>query len=212
MTKIGKHSLLIADLFCISCANFFALLSLSGAASIHSNHLTREAEEDSEIMDMGSGNSTLSPEADEPVLSASAIANIICSGLAIIFLSAILCYLVHSFNVNERKMRLRTTKENNRRIDRQIAAAKARAEQRIKEANERAQITGEDTSTLNIFEESGPDGAKAPPTDDIPLLVGVEHSGEHTTSSAETRARDTHTEVVVDLTGEEVPQIEEHRT
>lgn len=64
-----------------------------------------------------------------PILSPSAIANIICGVLALAVLTVALCYLMRSFNRDERKMRVRTSLENNRRIDAQVAAAKTRAEQ-----------------------------------------------------------------------------------
>ena len=71
-------------------------------------------------------NSTSSPPA-EPILSGGAIANIICGILAVTFLTCYLCFLMYSFNKNEHKSRVRTALENNRRIDEQIAKAKARA-------------------------------------------------------------------------------------
>lgn len=70
------------------------------------------------------------PTMSAPILSPSAIANIICSVLAIVFLTIVLCYLMRSFNQGERKTRIKTSLENNRRIDEQIAVAKARAEHR----------------------------------------------------------------------------------
>lgn len=201
-------------------ATLLVLLGSSTYAGTSSNHFTRQSEGEDEPMEVGSGlmndtNSTLFPPKDEPILSASAIANIICSVLAIIFLTVILCYLVQSFNKTERETRLMTTKENNRRIDRQIAAAKARTEQRIKEANERAQRRSTEAlpgsrEALNIFEGSHqatevPSGRssadKTPPADDLPLLSG--ESVAPSSSSGGVQGKHGRTEIV-DLTGEEL--------
>ena len=73
------------------------------------------------------------PSLREPVLTGDAIANIVCSGVAIIFLTGLLCYTSYTFSKKERKTRTRTALENNKLIDKQIAAAKARAEQGISE-------------------------------------------------------------------------------
>lgn len=104
---------------------------LTGAFSdLHSRHMDIE-----ELEGSGEDNMTNSttPTMREPILSPTAIANIICSVLAVIFLTAVLCYLMRSFSTKERKTRIRTSLENNRRIDEQIAAAKARAEQRVQQ-------------------------------------------------------------------------------
>ena len=95
--------------------------------------------EDMDMLDMeGSGGDNMTtsttPTMREPILSPTAIANIICSVLAVVFLTAVLCFLMRSFNANERKTSIRTSRENNRRIDEQIAAAKARAEKRTQQS------------------------------------------------------------------------------
>lgn len=72
------------------------------------------------------------PAESSPILSASAIANILCSVGAVVFLTVILCYLTRTFSEDERKTRIKNSQENNRRIDEQIAAAKARAERQQK--------------------------------------------------------------------------------
>jgi hypothetical protein len=96
----------------------------------------RQSEEDSDPTLEGSGfnqSTTTTPEMSSPILSPSAIANIISAVLAVTFLTIVLCYLMRSFNQNERTTRIRTTLDNNKRIDEQIAAAKARAEQQTTE-------------------------------------------------------------------------------
>ncbi len=70
---------------------------------------------------------TTPPPPSGPILSGSAIANIICGVLAVSFLTGYLCYLMYTFSKTERKSRVKTALENNRRIDEQIARAKARA-------------------------------------------------------------------------------------
>lgn len=169
--------------------NVLALLGQVASAG----ELPRQPEEDELLVGSGMNDSNSThppsgPPADEPVLSASAIANIICSGLAVIFLTAVLCVLLRSFNKGERKARLQTTLENNRRIDRQIAAAKARAAQRVREAtelaNQRSRQARELQSSKDIFEDSRQSieltaaasvssTDNKSPMDNVPLLSGT---------------------------------------
>ena len=68
---------------------------------------------------------------EDPVLSATAIANITCSGLAIIILTSVLCYTFLNFSKTEHRTRVRTALANNKIIDKQLAAAAiAKTEQR----------------------------------------------------------------------------------
>ena len=86
-----------------------------------------------------------------PILTASAIANIICGALAIAFLTGYLCFLMYSFNQSEHKSRVRTALENNRRIDAQIAKAKARAEAQLRrEEAGRVQSAGDSETALMV--------------------------------------------------------------
>lgn len=121
----------------LECVPFFVLLCIY--AQVCSNEYPRQSGGEQ----LGSGmdnvsNSTLlttTPPTTTvgsgpgPVLSASAIVNIIFSVLAIVFLTVTLCYLMHSFNKGERNNRIRTALQNNRQIEEQIATAKARADQ-----------------------------------------------------------------------------------
>ena len=92
--------------------------------------ITRE-DHDFEDLAMNSSNetTTTAPPSSEPILTANAIANIVLSGLAIIFLSSVLCYLMATFNQVEHRTRVRTSLERNKQIDRQIAATRARQQQ-----------------------------------------------------------------------------------
>lgn len=164
-------------------------------------HYTRQSEEEDSMAsgsglvdENGTNSTTTAPH--EPVLTPSAIANIICSVLAILLLTSLLCYLTHTFNNVERKTRIRTALEANRRIDQQIAAAKARAEQRLKEANYQVeqQQKGREAcaqqgsrEALNIFEvrthrhtveRASTSGSmdSRPLGDDVPLLIASKGS------------------------------------
>lgn len=113
-----------------------------------------EGTDSSSMLEEGSGfnqTTTTMPAMSSPILSPSAIANIICSVLAVVFITTILCYLMRSFSENERKTRIKTSLENNRRIDEQIAAAKARAEQqRTTEKTSLIQGPGRETCTASL--------------------------------------------------------------
>lgn len=138
---------------CVYAAISYSLHLILPLCIEASNDLRRQAEDSGQDGE-GSGlldnmtNSTSSTtslptnatttESSSPVLSGSAIANIICGALAIIFLTSYLCYLMYTFNQQEHKSRVRTALENNRRIDEQIARAKARAA-----ARQRSQETAE---------------------------------------------------------------------
>ncbi len=93
-------------------------------------------EESSGFDNQSTSNATMSTTESAPILSPSAIANIISSVLAVVFLTLLLCYLMRTFNDTGRTTRIRTTLDNNRKIDQQIAAAKTRAEQRAKQTGQ----------------------------------------------------------------------------
>lgn len=125
----------MVDLRCSVCfwrAVYFSLHLILPLCVEASHDHPRQAEDSSEGEE-GSGlsdnttNSTPTTPQPPPILSGSAIANIICGVLAIAFLTGYLCYLMYSFSKNERKSRVRTALQNNRQIDEQIARAKARA-------------------------------------------------------------------------------------
>ena len=85
-----------------------------------------------------------------PVLSANAIANIVCTAAALIFLTCVLCYITRTFNTQIHKTRVKTALANNRLIEQQIAAAKARAEQK-------SQVNSS-TDTSNVSDGKTPVG------------------------------------------------------
>lgn len=61
-----------------------------------------------------------------PVLTPDAIANIVTTVLAIVFLTCIVCYLIMCYEKKERKDRVRLALEKNRAIEKQMVASKAR--------------------------------------------------------------------------------------
>ena len=67
--------------------------------------------------------------APTPILTVDAITNIVLSGVAVMFITAVLCYLMITFNQVEHRARVRTALQRNKQIDRQIAAARARQQQ-----------------------------------------------------------------------------------
>jgi len=111
----------------------------------------------------GSGmnpNSTADPSTGpDPVLSGSAIANITGSAAAILIICSVMCYLGLVYNKQERMLHVRTALERNRQIDRQIAAAKARQQQKAGDDGEK---------------EGKEEGASSPGDD--PLLFSAVHT------------------------------------
>ena len=73
---------------------------------------------------------TDAPDPPTPILTADAITNIVVSVLAVILLTGLLCYLMITFNQVEHRTRVRTALERNKQIDRQIAASRARQQQK----------------------------------------------------------------------------------
>jgi len=119
-----------------------------------------------------------SPEATvpprEPVLSGDAIANIVCSFAAVVFLTSVLCYISYTFNKKERKTRIRTTLANNKLIDQQIAAARARAEVKAQNVHDRPLEEKTDPapeSSKDTIEMTSPESAE-----DTPPLPVVRNS------------------------------------
>lgn len=93
-----------------------------------------------------------------PILTTDAIVNIVASVLAVIFLTTVLCYLMITFNQAEHRTRVRTALERNKQIDRQIAASRARQQQ--KQALQQEQHTRDqdvlkvETVAVGVVEES----------------------------------------------------------
>ena len=119
------------------------LLHLPATRGFSYDLFKRQPEEDEEDVVVSSllPTPSQSPEATalprEPVLSGDAIANIVCSVAAIIFLTSVLCYISYTFSKKERKTRIRTTLANNKLIDQQIAAARARADVKAQSVHDR---------------------------------------------------------------------------
>lgn len=86
----------------------------------------------------GTPDTTTTGAPPTPVLTADAIANIAASGVAIIFLTTVLCYLMITFNQAEHRTRVKTALQRNEQIDRQIAAARTRQQQQKLEEHEQA--------------------------------------------------------------------------
>ena len=95
---------------------------------------TNSASSQEEYSNSTAGNSTAGP------LSANAIANITASGLAVVIIAALACYLLMCFDREERMNRATVAIERNRVIDRQLAAARARQQQQ--QAAEQQQYDG----------------------------------------------------------------------
>ena len=123
----------------------------------------READYD---MDEDDGNSTTGPPSSEPVLTPEAIANIVATGAAIIFLVVSITILFCTFEKGEHRLRVKTALERNKQIDKQIEVEKqmkeARAEKfRQKQAAEAAanvlQVRSTVTESGDIkYEEASP--------------------------------------------------------
>ena len=91
-----------------------------------------------------------SPTTPSDILSVNAIINILASVVAVVFLTGFLCYTMHTFNRNEHKNRIRTALENNRLIDQQIAASKARAASKNQETNVLLERSKENLSSSDL--------------------------------------------------------------
>lgn len=155
---------LISCLITVQCIVSLLLL-LSPLHTQASHDYARQSEDESLLMDEGSGNgsnSTMAPPTT-PILSPSAIANIISSVVAVVFLTSVLCYLLRSFNQNQHQSRVRTALENNRLIDEQLAKSKALAERKNMEASllQGSRDTVEASQSPLVTSASG-EKAKAP--------------------------------------------------
>ena len=104
-----------------------------------------------------------------PILTPNAIANIVLSGVAVIFLTAVLCYLMATFNQVEHRTRVRTSLQRNKLIDRQIAASRAR-QLKLKEQEE---LIGEGGLKVETVRGGADDGRRL-----MPAAVGVVNDGD----------------------------------
>ena len=102
----------------------------------------------------------------DPLLTGSAIANITASAVAICIIFSVLCYLGLVYNKQERMDRVRMAMERNRQIDRQLAATRARQQQK---AEDNGGKEGQDGG------KAGQDEG-APPPGDEPLLFSAVHT------------------------------------
>lgn len=147
--------------FSIISATVQLSLLFSMGTQAHQDY-SRQSEDllEEEGSGLGSNNASNSTLPGDPILSPSAIANIVCSFAAIVFLSTLLCYITHSFNKNQHKNRIRTTRENNRLIDRQISEARAKQEQKealAKKKEEEEQSTTTELDALVVAEKDDQD-------------------------------------------------------
>lgn len=116
-------------------------------------------------------NETTTMVSPTPILTPDAIANIVLSGVAIIFLTAVLCYLMITFNQVEHRTRVRTALQRNKQIDRQIAAARARQQQQ-QQLKLKEELIGEEG--LKVETVGGVDDGWSR----VPATVGVVNDGE----------------------------------
>ncbi len=118
-------------------------------------------------------NETTTMAPPTPILTPDAIANIVLSGVAIIFLTAVLCYLMITFNQVEHRMRVRTALQRNKQIDRQIAATRARQQQQQRlKLKEQEELIGEEGLKVETV-GGAEDGRRL-----VPAAVGVINDGE----------------------------------
>ena len=92
-----------------------------------------------------------------PSLTPDAIANIVLSGVAIVFLTTVLCYLMATFNQMEHRTRVKTALQRNQQIDRQIAAARTRQKFDIKEQ----QVLNRDGLKVQVDTVGGEGGGRS---------------------------------------------------
>ena len=115
-----------------------------------------------------------------PILTPHAIANIVSSGVAVIFLTVVLCYLMITFNQVEHRTRVRTALQRNKQIDRQIAAARARQQQQQQlKLREQEELIGEEGLKVETV-GGAEDGRRL-----IPAAVGVVNDGETPSSNGD---------------------------
>ncbi len=108
-----------------------------------------------------------------PILTSDAIANIVISGVAVIFITAVLCYLMITFNQVEHRTRVRTALQRNKQIDRQISAARVRQQQQQLKLKEQEElIIGEEGLKVETV-GGAEDGRRL-----VPAAVGVVNDGD----------------------------------
>lgn len=107
--------------------------------------------------------STTEAPRSEPLLSGNAIANIICSALALIFLTGVLCYTSYSFSKHERHIRVKTALENNKLIDKQLAAAKAKVDHRNQSSATVSLLADSKTSAHQSISSTASEGSSERP-------------------------------------------------
>ena len=145
-----------------------------------------------------------------PILTANAIANIVLSGVAVIFLTAVLCYLMVTFNQVEHRTRVRTALQRNKQIDRQMAATRARQQQQQQlKVKEQEELIGEDGLKVETV-GGAEDGRRL-----IPAVVGVVNDGETPSNNGDRGAKDKkkrESEIQQDTKAEAVVDFEDERS
>lgn len=163
------------------------LISLREALGWRWTDLIRSTREDTDFDAMnndsnGTTTTTFSPTTDgetttmappTPILTADAIANIVLSAAAVIFITAILCYLMITFNQVEHRTRVRTALQRNKQIDRQISAARVRQQQQQLKLKEQEELIGEEGLKVETV-GGAEDGRRLP----VPAAVGVVNDGD----------------------------------
>ena len=143
------------------------LLGLAAALTqLCLGHVPEIREVDYDMYDEDGNSTTTATPSPEPVLTPEAIANIIATGAAIIFLTVSIIILFCTFEKGEHQLRVKTALERNKQIDKQMAIEKqmkeARAEKfRQKQAAEAAanvlQVRSTVTESGEVkYEEAGP--------------------------------------------------------
>ena len=158
----------------------------------------------------GTNTTTFSPTTDgetttmvppTPILTADAIANIVLSGVAVIFITAILCYLMITFNQVEHRTRVRTALQRNKQIDRQISVARVRQQQQQLKLKEQEELIIREEG-LKVETVGGAEDGRR-----LPVAVGVvndgdapsNNGGQETTDRSKMGSSGTKAEVVVDF-------------
>lgn len=154
----------------------------------------------------GTNTTTFSPTTDgetttmappTPILTADAIANIVLSGVAVIFITVILCYLMITFNQVEHRTRVRTALQRNKQIDRQISAARVRQQQQQLKLKEQEELIVREEGLKVETVGGAEDGRRLP----VPAAVGVVNDarGQEITDRSKMGSSGTKAEVVVDF-------------
>lgn len=125
------------------------LLSVAAVSTSVASLLPRAADDDYDYdyRDTNMTNSTTEvPPTIDPILTSEAIANIVVSGTAVIFIIVTLTILFCTFEKGEHKLRIKTSLQRNRQIDLQVAAEKRQRELRADEF--RQKVAAENSSTV----------------------------------------------------------------